>query len=451
MNAVNSGDISWMLTSSALVLIMTPGLALFYGGMAGRKNTVNTVMSSAFIMGLASILWVLFGFSLSFSGGAGGIIGDFSWFGMNFTEDSAAAAYAPTTVCFAVFQMMFAIITPALITGALIGRMRFSALFVFIALWSVLVYYPLAHMVWGGGYLMELGAIDFAGGTVVHISSGVSALMAAIWLGARKKTEKEAARPHNMPLVFLGAALLWFGWFGFNAGSAGAANTLAVHAFMTTNTACAAAMLSWMLIEKLRTGKTTLAGVSTGIVVGLVAITPGAGFVPIWASLVIGALVSPICYFFITAVKPKFGYDDSLDAFGCHGIGGVWGAIATGIFAVKGFNPDPSADVVQWNGLFFGQSELFVRQLIAIGITLVISLVGTGIALGVTQLVLRKIRVTPEEEALGLDVSEHGEPAYPAFDGVDSANAGFAFTGTEEVYSEKASHAVKVKSAELPG
>lgn len=450
MTAVNSGDISWMLTSSALVLIMTPGLALFYGGMAGRKNIVNTIMSSAFILGLASILWVLFGFSLSFSGGAGGIIGDLSWFGMNFTEDSAATAYAPTTVCFAVFQMMFAIITPALITGALIGRMRFSALILFITLWSVVVYYPLAHMVWGGGYLMELGAIDFAGGTVVHISSGVSALMAAIWLGKRKKNEIEESRAHNMPLVFLGAALLWFGWFGFNAGSAGAANTLAVHAFMTTNTACAAALLSWMLIEKIHKGRTTLSGVSTGIVVGLVAITPGAGFVPIWASLLIGALVSPICYFFITVVKPKFGYDDSLDAFGCHGIGGVWGAIATGIFALKGFNPDTSADAVKWNGLFFGQSELLVRQLIAIGITLVISLVGTGIALGVTQLIFKRIRVTHEEEALGLDFSEHGEPAYPAFDGIDSPAVEYTFSEADAVLTEKA-YQTERKSAETVG
>ncbi|WP_085833782.1 ammonium transporter [Clostridium merdae] len=450
MNTVNSGDISWMLTSSALVLIMTPGLALFYGGMAGRKNIVNTIMSSAFILGLASILWVLFGFSLSFSGGAGGIIGDLSWFGMNFTEDSAATAYAPTTVCFAVFQMMFAIITPALITGALIGRMRFSALILFITLWSIVVYYPLAHMVWGGGYLMELGAIDFAGGTVVHISSGVSALMAAIWLGKRKKTEIEESRAHNMPLVFLGAALLWFGWFGFNAGSAGAANTLAVHAFMTTNTACAAALLSWMLIEKMHKGKTTLSGVSTGIVVGLVAITPGAGFVPIWASLLIGALVSPICYFFITVVKPKFGYDDSLDAFGCHGIGGVWGAIATGVFAVKGFNPDPSADAVKWNGLFFGQTELLVRQLIAIGITLVLSLIGTAIALGVTQLIFKRIRVTPEEEVLGLDVCEHGEPAYPAFDGVDSPAVGYTFSEEVAAHTEK-DYRTERKSAETVG
>lgn len=419
MNTVNSGDISWMLTSSALVLLMTPGLALFYGGLARRKNTINTMMSSVFIMGLASILWVLIGFSLSFSG-TGSFIGDLSWFGMNTTEGANADAYGPTTVCFAVFQMMFAIITPALITGALVGRMRFSALFIFIGLWSVLVYYPLAHMVWGGGLLMELGAIDFAGGTVVHISSGFSALLAALWLGPRKElNNNEPHPPHNIPFVFLGAALLWFGWFGFNAGSAGAANTLAIHAFMTTNSACAAAMMSWLFVEKIFNKKPTLVGASTGIVVGLVAITPGAGFVPIWASLLIGAFASPICYYFITVIKPKLGYDDSLDAFGCHGIGGVWGAIATGIFAVKGFNPDPNLDAVLWNGLFFGEGELFVRQLIAIGVTLAVSAIGTWAALGVTTLCVKKLRVSTEEEEMGLDAAEHGESAYPSFEACD--------------------------------
>ncbi len=419
MNEINAGDVSWMLISSALVLIMTPGLAFFYGGMVKRKNTINTIMSSAFVMGLASILWVLIGFSLSFSGGAGGWIGNLHWFGMNATEGSAAAAYAPTTVCFAIFQMMFAIITPALITGAIVERMRFSALFVFIAVWSVLVYYPLAHMVWGGGLLQKMGAIDFAGGTVVHISSGVSALVAALVLGSRRHYGRATYHPHNIPFVFLGASLLWFGWFGFNAGSAGAANSLAVHAFITTNTSAAAALLSWMLIEKIRNGRPTLVGLSTGAVIGLVAITPGAGFVPIWASIVIGALVSPICYFFITVVKPKFGYDDSLDAFGCHGVGGIWGAIATGIFAQKGFNPDAKLDAVQWDGLAFGHWELFVRQLAAVGITIAIAVAGTLIALGVAKLCTRQLRVSTRDEATGLDASEHGESAYPAFNGMD--------------------------------
>lgn len=420
MAAINSGDIAWMLISSALVLVMTPGLAFFYGGMVKRKNVLNTMSSSALCMGVGSILWVLIGFSLSFSGDIGGILGNLNWFGMQGLETGKAlTAFAPTTVCFAIFQMMFAIITPALITGAIVERMRFSALFIFITVWTIIVYYPLAHMVWGGGFLQRLGAIDFAGGNVVHISSGVSALVAALVLGKRKNHERTSYHPHNIPFVFLGAMLLWFGWFGFNAGSAGAANTLAAHAFITTNTACAAAMLSWILIEKIKNKKPTLVGISTGAVIGLVAITPGAGFVPIWAAIVIGALVSPICYFFVTVVKPKFGYDDSLDAFGCHGVGGIWGGIATGLFALKGFNPDPKLDAVKWNGLFFGQSELFVRQLAAIGVTIVVAVVGTLIALGIAKLFVKKLRVSPREETVGLDASEHGESAYPSFNGMD--------------------------------
>lgn len=410
----NPGDIAWMLTSSALVLIMTPGLALFYGGMVKRKNTINTIMSSAFIMGLASILWVLIGFTLSFSGGANGFIGNLNWIGMRLTEGSAATAFAPDTVCFAIFQMMFAIITPALITGAIVERMRFSALFVFIAVWSVIVYYPLAHMVWGGGFLASIGAIDFAGGTVVHISSGVSALVAALVLGKRKNYGRASYHPHNIPFVFLGAAVLWFGWFGFNAGSAGGANVIAVHAFMTTNTACASAILSWMLIEKIRNGTPSLVGLSTGAVIGLVAITPGAGFVPIWASIVIGALVSPICYFFVTYVKPKLGYDDSLDAFGCHGVGGIWGALATGIFASSAVNSS-----VKHNGLIYGHASLFLSQIAAVVITIVIAIAGTLIALGIARLLTGKLRVEPQAEDIGLDASEHGEAAYPSFNGMD--------------------------------
>ena len=419
MNALNSGDIAWMLISSAMVLLMTPGLAFFYGGMVKRKNVLNTMMSSFFIMGLASVLWVLFGFSLSFSGGEGGILGNLNWFGMQLTESTASDVYAPNTLTFAIFQMMFAIITPALISGALLERMRFSALFIFIGLWSIIVYYPMAHLVWGGGFLQQMGAIDFAGGNVVHISSGISALVAAIVLGKRKNYGKMGYQPHNIPFVFLGAAILWFGWFGFNAGSAGAANSLAVHAFMTTNTSCASAMLSWILIEKIKRDKPTLLGAATGAVIGLVAITPAAGFVPIWAAIIIGAAVSPICYFFITVVKPKFGYDDSLDAFGCHGIGGIWGAIATGIFAVKGFNPESGADAVLWNGLVYGEWHLLLVQLASIGITILISVAGTLVALGLTKLIVKRLRVTPKEEDIGLDIVEHGESAYPAFNGLD--------------------------------
>ncbi len=411
---MDHGDIAWMLTSSALVLIMTPGLAFFYGGLVKRKNIINTILSSVILMGLGSVLWVLIGFSLSFSGDIGGIIGDLKWFGLSFdTMKDITLAY-PNTLAFAIFQMMFAVITPALITGAIAERMKFSSLVIFATIWSVIVYYPLAHMVWGGGLLFKMGAIDFAGGNVVHISSGVSALVLAVLLGKRKHIEKATYHPHNVPFVILGAALLWFGWFGFNAGSALSANELAIHAFMTTNTSAAAAMLSWLLIEKVKNGKPTLVGASTGLVIGLVAITPGAGFVPIWASLIIGAMVSPICYFFISIVKPKFGYDDALDVFGCHGIGGIWGGIATGLFTKSSIN-----SAAAWDGLVFGESALLLRQLAAIGITIVLAVAGTFVAYGITSFVTKGIRVSGKNEDLGLDCSEHDESAYPAFNGMD--------------------------------
>jgi Amt family ammonium transporter len=394
---------------------MTPGLAFFYGGMVRRKNVLNTLMSSFFICGLASIMWVLVGYSLSFGNDFHGIIGGLNFFGFN-GVGADPSAYAPTIPqeLFAAFQMMFAIITPALITGSLTGRMKFSALFIFVALWSLFVYYPLAHMVWGaGGLISSLGAVDFAGGDVVHISSGVSGLVACIVLGKRRGYGMMSYQPHNIPFVVLGAALLWFGWFGFNAGSALNAGPLAVHAFMTTNTAAAAAMLSWMLIEKVKHGKPTVLGAVTGAVVGLVAITPAAGFVPLWSSIIIGALVSPICFFFIGKVKSKFGYDDALDAFGCHGIGGVWGGIATGLFAQTSIN-----SVAQWNGLFFGDIHLIIAQIEGIAITVVFAAVMTFIILKVMKLFMN-IRVDSSEEADGLDVAEHGESAYPAFNGLD--------------------------------
>ncbi|MGX8709653.1 MAG: ammonium transporter [bacterium] len=411
---MDHGDVAWMLTSSALVLLMTPGLAFFYGGFVKRKNIINTLMSSVILMGVASVLWVLVGFSLSFSGDIAGIIGNLKWVGMNFDGFADKTLPYPNTLTFAVFQMMFAIITPALMTGAVAERMKFSSLVVFTAIWSVIVYYPLAHMVWGGGFLFDIGSVDFAGGNVVHISSGVSALVLAIFLGKRKNYGKATYRPHNAPMIFMGAALLWFGWFGFNAGSALAANELAVHAFLTTNTSAAAAMLSWLVIEVITSGKPTIVGASTGLVIGLVAITPGAGFVPVWAALVIGAMVSPICYFFITVVKPKFGYDDALDVFGCHGVGGIWGGIATGIFAQKSIN-----SAAAWNGLIFGDANLFLRQLAAIAITVVIAVVGTLIAGSITSAVTGGIKVSQKDENVGLDASQHGESAYPAFNGMD--------------------------------
>lgn len=411
---MNHGDMAWLLMSSAMVFIMTPGLAFFYGGLVKRRNVINTIMSSAIMMGVGSILWVLVGFSLSFSGDVGGIIGDLKWVGLNFDTFADTTLPYPNTLAFAIFQMMFAIIAPALITGAIAERMKFSSLVLFVSLWSLIVYYPLAHMVWGGGYLFQIGSVDFAGGNVVHISSGVSALVISVLLGKRRNLGKAPYHPHNIPFVFLGASLLWFGWFGFNGGSALAANELAAHAFMTTNTAAASALLSWTLIEVLKNGKPTLVGASTGMVIGLVAITPGAGFVPVWAAIIIGGLVSPICYFFINIIKPKFGYDDALDVFGCHGIGGIWGGIATGIFAKTSINP-----AAAWNGLAFGEATLFLRQLAAIVITIVIAAVGTLIAAGITSLVTKGITVSKKNEALGLDISEHGETAYPAFNGMD--------------------------------
>lgn len=411
---MDHGDVAWMLTSSALVLIMTPGLAFFYGGLVKRKNIINTIMSSVVLMGIGSIMWVLVGFSLSFSGDNFGIIGDLNWFGLNFDTLTDTTLAYPNTLAFAIFQMMFAIITPALMTGAIAERMKFSSLVIFTTIWSLIVYYPLAHMVWGGGYLFDIGSIDFAGGNVVHISSGVSALVLAIILGKRKNHGKASYHPHNVPFVFLGAALLWFGWFGFNGGSALGANELAIHAFMTTNTSAAAAMLSWLLIEKLTSEKPTLVGASTGLVIGLVAITPGAGFVPIWSAIIIGALVSPICYFFISFVKKKFNYDDALDVFGCHGVGGIWGGIATGLFTQKSIN-----SAAAWDGLFFGEVTLFLRQLAAIGITIVIAIAGTLIAVGITSAITKGIKVSPRSEDIGLDISEHGETAYPSFNGMD--------------------------------
>lgn len=412
---MNSGDTAFIIICAAFVFIMTPGLAFFYGGLVRRKNVVNTMMACVAIMGLSVIMWCLFGYSLSFGGNHAGIIGDFRWFGLN-GVGMEAGPYADSIphLVYCGFQMMFAMITPALITGSVVGRMKFKALFIFIALWSVIVYYPMAHMVWGeGGFLASIGSVDFAGGNVVHISSGVSALVLAIILGRRRGYEHTTYRIHNIPFVVLGAALLWFGWFGFNAGSALAADGLAAHAFMTTAISSAAALLSWMLIDRIKTGKTTLVGASTGLVVGLVAITPGAGFVPIWASFIIGALVSPICYFGVALIKKKLKIDDGLDAFGCHGIGGIWGGIATGLFGRSSIN-----SVAQWDGLVFGDVHLFAAQLIGIVVTIAVAVVGTLICVGIVR-IFTPLRVTVKEEQLGLDISQHGESAYPSFNGLD--------------------------------
>ena len=373
------------------------------------------MMACVSIMGLSIVMWTLFGYSLSFGGNHLGIIGDFRWFGLN-GVGMEAGPYADNLphLVYCAFQMMFAMITPALITGALVGRMKFKALFLFTALWSVIVYYPMAHMVWGeGGFLAAIGSVDFAGGNVVHISSGVSALVLAILLGRRRGYEHTTYRIHNIPFVVLGASMLWFGWFGFNAGSALAADGLAAHAFMTSAISAASALLSWMLIDVVKNGRPTLVGASTGLVVGLVAITPGAGFVPVWASFLIGFLVSPICYCGVAIVKKKLKIDDALDAFGCHGIGGIWGGIATGLFAQSSIN-----DTARWDGLVFGDFRLFGAQLAGMAITILIAVVGTLICVAIVRL-FTPLRVDQKEEQIGLDLSQLGESAYPSFNGLD--------------------------------
>lgn len=414
---ISSGDTGFVLLCAAFVFFMTPGLSLFYGGLVRRKNVVNTMMSSIFLIGVSIVLWVLFGYSLSFSGNIGGIIGNLDWFGFN-GVGMEAGPYSDTipNLAFAAFQMMFAIITPALITGATAGRMKFKAQVIFMILWSFIVYYPMAHMVWGEDGFLGTGflhSVDFAGGNVVHISSGISALVLCIILGKRDGYQRRSYRIHNVPMVAFGACVLLFGWFGFNAGSALAANGLAAHAFMTTAASCGAAIVSWMIVDTIHSGKPTLIGAATGMVAGLVAITPGAGFVPVWAAVILGLIVSPICYFMISFVKQKFGYDDALDAFGCHGIGGIVGGIGTGLFALTSIN-----DVAEWNGLVFGDTELFVAQILSIVITIAIAIVGTLICTFITRLIT-PLRVTKREEQIGLDLSEHNESAYPSFNGLD--------------------------------
>ena len=414
---MDSGNIGFVMLCAAFVFFMTPGLSCFYGGLVRRKNAVNTMFTSVVTIATGIVMWMLIGYSLSFGPDHGGVIGDFSWFGLegvSLTEPYVEGQGIPNMV-FCLFQMMFAVITPALITGSVAGRMKFKSLFVFLVLWSLVVYYPMAHMVWAdGGFLAKIGSVDFAGGNVVHISSGITALTLCILLGKRYDYKRANYKIHNMPMVALGAFILLFGWFGFNAGSALAADGLAAHAFVTTAVSSAAAMLSWMFCDVVVNKKPTFVGACTGMVAGLVGITPGAGFVPIWAALIIGLTTSPICFFMISWVKEKFGYDDALDAFGCHGVGGIWGGICTGLFCKVSIN-----DIGQGNGLFFGDTKLFLMQLASIGITIVVSVAGTLICYGITRLVTGKIRVTEREERVGLDLSQHGESAYPSFNGLD--------------------------------
>lgn len=414
---MDSGNIGFVMLCAAFVFFMTPGLSCFYGGLVRRKNAVNTMFTSVVTIATGIVMWMLIGYSLSFGPDHGGVISDFSWFGLegvSLTEPYVEGQGIPNMV-FCLFQMMFAVITPALITGSVAGRMKFKSLFVFLVLWSLVVYYPMAHMVWAdGGFLAKIGSVDFAGGNVVHISSGITALTLCILLGKRYDYKRANYKIHNTPMVALGAFILLFGWFGFNAGSALAADGLAAHAFVTTAVSSAAAMLSWMFCDVVVNKKPTFVGACTGMVAGLVGITPGAGFVPIWAALIIGLTTSPICFFMISWVKEKFGYDDALDAFGCHGVGGIWGGICTGLFCKVSIN-----DIGQGNGLFFGDTKLFLMQLASIGITIVVSVAGTLICYGITRLVTGKIRVTEREERVGLDRSQHGESAYPSFNGLD--------------------------------
>ncbi|MCI7678218.1 MAG: ammonium transporter [Streptococcus orisratti] len=411
---MDSGSIAFMLICSALVFFMTPGLAFFYGGLGRRKNVINNMMMCIAPIAIASVMWIVLGYSLSF-GGDGDIIGNFSHLFFNGVSETASSRGLDIPdALFAAFQMMFPIITVAILTGAAAGRMRFTPLLIFIAAWLLVVYFPFAHMVWDEGLLAKWGTIDFAGGDVVHITSGVSGLVLAILLGKRRDYDRLEYRPHNVPFVLLGAAILWFGWFGFNAGSSLGANGLAVHAFLTTHISAAAAMFSWMMIEKFQTGKMSLVGASTGLVAGLVAITPGAGFVSLWSSLLIGLFVSPFCYFAISVLKRRFGYDDALDAFGCHGIGGIFGGIVTGLFTT----PDLALDKGNI-GLIYGNPHLLIVTIAAIIFTIVWSAVATFVIIKVISL-FTPIRVTDRAEAIGLDDSEHEETAYPTFMGLDS-------------------------------
>ncbi len=403
---VDPGDTAWVLISTALVMLMTPGLAFFYGGMVGRKNVLGMLMQCFTMLCVISVLWVLYGYSLCFAPG-NGFWGGLDWLGLKGVGLEPYGDYAATIPhqLFMMFQAMFAIITPALIIGAFAGRMKFSAFLVFMVLWATFVYDPICHWVWGiGGWLKNLGALDFAGGTVVHINAGIAALVIVLFIGKRNGGHK-AILPHNLPFTLLGTALLWFGWFGFNAGSALSASGLAVNAFVVTNTAAAAAGLSWALLDWVFNEKPTVLGTATGAVAGLVAITPAAGFVNAFSAIIIGLLVSVFCYLVVSVVKPKLGYDDALDVFGVHGIGGIWGAIATGLFASKAINP-AGAD-----GLFYGNPEQAIVQLITVGITIAYSAVGSAVIYKIVDAVM-KARVSVKDETMGLDLSQHHENAY---------------------------------------
>ena len=402
---IDTGDTAWVLISAALVFVMTPGLAFFYGGMVRSKNVLTTIMQSFFIIAMISVEWVILGYAMTFGTDIGGFIGSLdkvglAGVGLNVLENGTIPELA-----FVAFQCMFAVITPALITGAFAERMRFAAFAVLILLWAIFIYNPMAHWVWGGGFLAELGALDFAGGLVIHILSGVSGLTICILLGTRRGYGQFAMIPHNLPMTVLGAALLWFGWFGFNAGSALGANGLAANAFVTTQAAAAAATVSWVLVEWYRNGKPPILGAASGCIAGLVAITPAAGFVKPMPALAIGLIGGIVCYFAVAVLKEKLGYDDSLDAFGVHGIGGTWGSIATGLWATTEVNP-AGAD-----GLFYGETHLLFAQVVSVIVAYALAIVGTYILFQIVSHFM-KVRADETEEIAGLDVVEHGERGY---------------------------------------
>lgn len=404
MIGIDTGNTAWILIATAMVFFMTPGLALFYGGMARSKNVLSTIMQSFFLIGVISVEFMLIGYTLIFGDDVHGIIGSLNKIGLMGTENSIMEGANIPEMAFIAFQCMFAIITPAIMSGSITGRMRFAPFVVFAVIWSVLIYNPMAHWVWGGGFLANLGALDFAGGLVIHVLSGVSGLVLCLLLGRRRGYGRMPMLPHHLPMTVLGGAMLWFGWFGFNAGSALGAGPLAANAVLTTQMSAAIGIVGWVLVERYHRGKPTVLGAVSGGVSGLVAITPAAGFVTPVAAIPIGFIGAICCYVAVAILKSKFGYDDSLDAFGIHGVGGMWEAIATGLFATVSVNPDGA------DGLFYG-GNLLIPQLISRVVAIALAIIGTVVIFKVVSYFM-DMRVSISAESLGIDISEHGEGAY---------------------------------------
>lgn len=404
MIGIDTGNTAWILVATAMVFFMTPGLALFYGGMARSKNVLSTIMQSFFLIGAISVEFMLIGYTLIFGDDVHGIIGSLNKIGLMGTENSIMEGANIPEMAFIAFQCMFAIITPAIMSGSITGRMRFAPFVVFAVIWSVLIYNPMAHWVWGGGFLANLGALDFAGGLVIHVLSGVSGLVLCLLLGRRRGYGRMPMLPHHLPMTVLGGAMLWFGWFGFNAGSALGAGLLAANAVLTTQMSAAIGIVGWVLVERYHRGKPTVLGAVSGGVSGLVAITPAAGFVTPVAAIPIGFIGAICCYVAVAILKSKFGYDDSLDAFGIHGVGGMWGAIATGLFATMTVNPDGA------DGLLYG-GNLLIPQLISLVVAIALAITGTVVIFKVVSYFM-DMRVSISAESLGIDISEHGEGAY---------------------------------------